>query len=74
MPKTIVECTPKHKGTYYGLYFSNDWFSLTPWSHKGEKLSWFAYRKSEKSQMMGVFQMTYYYVGPFCLIFAKLEN
>jgi hypothetical protein len=54
---------------YAAVSWSKDWYTVKPWTHKGENVSYIAVR--ENISETGNVLFTYVYVGPFAFLIGK---
>lgn len=65
MPKRIAEFKSKERITFVTV--SNEWYTLTPWQHKGKVLPYFGVRSEVRENT----KLTRIYLGPIGIITGK---
>lgn len=67
MPLTLFKVVSKKRAVVFSV--SKEWYTLTPWMHKGKLVKYLDYY-ANYSDSRNVF-FKYYYVGPFALITTR---
>jgi hypothetical protein len=71
MPNILMEKSNSKTRRISMILLSEDWRTITPWTHKGNPVSYvFSYIRETSKQ--GDVEITHIYVGPFCLLRAKM--
>jgi hypothetical protein len=67
MASILFEHVRKERMIVLGL--SKDWYTITPWEHKGEIMPYFGIRKNSSDS--GNVKFMYMYLGPLSLVIGK---
>lgn len=70
MPKQLFTIKTKNRVTIVG--WSNDWYTLVPWQHKGIDQNYIS--RVKQLNIRGDIEYTYLYIGPFGIVSGKLIN